>query len=66
MKSQSRGRANAFAYVEFASTESVEKALQLEHTELKGRIVYVSMHRERGGAKAQHKPGGFQVMWCSI
>ena len=62
IKSQSRGRANAFAYVEFAATESVQKALQLEHTELNGRIVFVSQHREKGGGgKTQQKQAGFQV-----
>ena len=61
VKSQSRGRANAFAYVEFVTVESVEKALQLEHTELKGRIVFVSLHKERGSSKTQQKQGGFQA-----
>ena len=60
VKTQSRGKANAFAYVEYASSDGVEEALKLEHSELKGRIIFVSILREKG-ASAASKPTSFQV-----
>ena len=60
VKTQSRGRANAFAYVEFSSLDSVQRALQLEHSELKGRIVFVSLVKEKGNQGNQK--AGFKVL----
>ena len=62
MKTQSRGRANAFAYVEYSSTDPVERALQTDRHELAGRIMFVSRCKESGQTEAtQSKGARFKV-----
>ena len=62
VKTQSRGRANAFAYVEYTTTAPVERALQTDRCELAGRIMFVSQCKESGyTGTSQSRGPGFKV-----
>ena len=47
IKTNKAGKGNVYAYVEFASTKGVEKALRLDRSMLTGRPMFVSPFKEK-------------------